>query len=312
MDSKPAKNKLLSKEIIIGVCVALSIAILIFGIDFLKGVNVFKSSNYYYATYDNVSGLAQSAPVHLNGFKVGQVREISYEYDNPGHIKVELSLDHQLRIPRGTKAVIATDMLGTSTVDLVLGNDGDFHNVGDELIGVTKGGLMSSLGDDLMPAVASILPKVDSLISSLATLASDPALKNSVQSLDVVMTDLKATSANLSKVMATMPGIAADAKTTMKNVGELSESARNIASDFTVVSGQLREARLDSTLRNINSLSASLAEISEKINGGDSSLGKLVNDPTFYNSVNSSVASLDSLLQDVKRNPKRYISIKLL
>lgn len=311
MESTP-KKKRSYKEITIGICVLLSIVLLIFGIDYLKGVNVFKASNYYYATYTNVAGLAQSAPVTLNGFKVGTVRAIDYEFDNPGHVKVEMSLDKALRVPKGSKAVLATDMLGTSTIELHLSDNTDYHTVGEELEAVNKPGLMDALGNDMLPAFKSILPKVDSLMSSLATLAADPALHNSVQSLDAVMADLRTTSANLSKVMARMPAIANDVSVTMHNASRISESANTVVEDFAVVSGQLRQARIDSTLNNINSLSASLADISAKLNTQDSSLGMLINDPTLYNSLNASVASLDSLLQDVKRNPKRYISIKLL
>lgn len=305
-------KKTKSKELIIGLCVVLSILILIFGIDFLKGINVFKASNYYYASYTNVAGLAQSAPVTLNGYKVGLVRDIRYEYDNPGHVKVELSLDRHLKVPSGSKAVLVTDMLGTSTIELQLTDNPTAHNVGDKLIGINKSGLMESLSGDLMPSIASIMPKIDSLMTSLVAIASDPALRNSVNSLQTVMANMEQTSANLSRVMATMPAIASNADATMKNARSISESANSIASDLAVVSSQLSHARLDSTLSNINSLTASLNDISTRLNSKDSSLGLLINDPTFYNSLNSSVASLDSLLQDVKRNPKRYISIKLL
>ena len=96
----------MKKELIIGLCVLIALLVLFFGINFLKGVNLFKAANYYYATYTNAAGLQQSAPVTLDGFKVGQVREINYDYTNPGHVKVELSVDRELRIPKGSEAVI--------------------------------------------------------------------------------------------------------------------------------------------------------------------------------------------------------------
>lgn len=305
-------KKIFSKELIIGVCVLLSIVIVIVGIDFLKGINVFKASNYYYATYHNVAGLAKSAPVTLNGFKVGLVRDIRYEYDHPGNVVVELSLDKSLSVPAGSKACLATDMLGTSTIELELSNSTTMHSVGDSLIGVNKKGLMESLTGDLMPNVASIMGQLDSIMGAVSAIITDPALANSVKNLDAVMADLRNTSANLAKVMASMPQVATDAKATMNNARSISESANTIAGDLAVVSSQLRQARLDSTLTNINSLTASLAEITRTLNTKDSSLGMLINDPALYNSLNNSVASLDSLLKDVKRNPKRYISIKLL
>lgn len=100
-------KKFFSKELTIGLCVVLALLILFFGIDYLKGINVFKASNYYYVSYTNVNGLAVSSPVTASGFKVGLVREIRYEYDNPGHVLVEISLDKALKIPSGTKAELS-------------------------------------------------------------------------------------------------------------------------------------------------------------------------------------------------------------
>ena len=118
-------KKIFRKEVIIGICVLVALAILILGIDFLKGVNVFKPTNYYYASFENVEGLAVSSPVMLNGFKVGQVREMEYEFDNPGHVLVEMSLDSRLKVPQGSKAVLGTDILGTASIVLHLSKSND-------------------------------------------------------------------------------------------------------------------------------------------------------------------------------------------
>ena len=90
------------KLLTIGISVIVAMCLLVFGIDYLKGINVFRPSNYYFATFTNVTGLSVSAPVTANGFKVGQVREIGYVYDDPGHVKVELALDRELKVPKGT------------------------------------------------------------------------------------------------------------------------------------------------------------------------------------------------------------------
>ena len=135
----------MKRNFIIGLCVLVALAILFFGLEFLKGVNVFKPANYYSASYTNVAGLQVSAPVSVNGFKVGQVSHIQYEYDNPGHVLVEMSLDKALKVPQGTKAVIEADLLGTATVRLVMASSNDYHNVGDKLIGETASGMMESV-----------------------------------------------------------------------------------------------------------------------------------------------------------------------
>lgn len=290
----------------------ITLLILFFGIDYLKGINLFKASNYYYASYTNVAGLAQSAPVTVNGYKVGLVREIEYEYDNPGHVKVELSLDKKLKVPTGTQAVLVTDMLGTSSIELKMGTGSEYHNVGDKLEGKNAAGLMENVTQDLMPTIGAILPKVDSLLSAATAIATDSALLSSVRRLDNIMANLERSTAQLSKVMAVAPEIATNANSTMANVSEISSKLAIVSADVTTLSGQLSKMPLDSTLNNVHRISTSLADIMQSLNSNDSSLGKIIYDPSFYNNLNGAAASLDSLLKDVKENPKRYISIKLL
>ena len=191
-------NKKISKEILIGVSVLVALVALFFGINYLKGINVFKAANYYYASYTNVSGLTVSSPVTVNGFKVGLVREIQYEYDNPGHILVELSLDKQLRIPYGTKAILKTDILGTASIELAMNDTIAYHEIGDKIAGTTPSGLMDNISNDVLPSVASIMPKIDSLLSTVNALISDPALANSVRRLDNITANLEASCAQLS------------------------------------------------------------------------------------------------------------------
>lgn len=305
-------KKKYSKELVIGLSVIAMMLILIFGIDYLKGINVFKASNYYYASYTNVAGLAQSAPVTINGYKVGLVREINYEYDNPGHVKVEMSLDKKLRVPQGTKAVLVCDMLGTATIQLEMAHNNNFHNVGDMLIGETAPGLLDGVQKDVMPSLGSVMEKLDSLLSALNYIATNPALTNAVNRLDDIMANVETSSANLDRTMRSMPSIASDAGVTMKNVTEISKNLHSISSDLSEVSAQLKSTPIDSTLNNVYQITESLGDITRKLNGTNSSLGLLLNDRGLYDNLNGSAASLDSLLRDVKKNPKRYISIKLL
>ena len=301
-----------SKELIIGVSVVVMLLILIFGINYLKGVNLFKASNYYYASYTNVAGLAQSAPVTINGYKVGLVREIDYEYDNPGHVRVEMSLDKKLRVPKGTKAVLVCDMLGTATIQLHMAANSNFHDVGDVLIGETAPGLLDGVQKDVMPTLGSVMTKIDSLLTALNAIVSNPALTNSVNRLDDIMAHVETSSANLDRTMMSMPVLATDAGVTMKNVTEISKNLHSISSDLAVVSAQLKNMPIDSTLTNVYQITESLDDMTKKLNSTNSSLGLLLNDRGLYDNLNGSAASLDSLLRDVKKNPKRYISIKLL
>ena len=272
-------NKLFSREIIIGASVLIALLALVFGINYLKGVNIFKAANYYYASYTNVAGLAQSAPVTLNGYKVGLVRDIAYEYDNPGHVKVEISLDRQLLLPEGTSAVIVTDMLGTSTIELRMGTSPNLLEVGSKISGVVGSGLMDKVSTELMPSIIQIAPHIDSLVVALTAVAADPALVNSVRRLDAIMANLEATTTQLNR---TVPALLKNANSTMANVSDISANISQVSSALAVLSDDLKRMPLDSTLRNINSITANLDEATSKLNSTNSSLGLLLNDPGLY------------------------------
>lgn len=295
-----------SKEVLIGLSVLIAGLALFFGINYLKGINLFKAANYYYVSYTNVSGLAVSAPVTLNGYQVGLVREIEYEYDNPGHVRVELSLDRKLNIPVGSEAIIESDMLGTASIALKFSENRDFHTVGDKLVGVVSTGLMDNVKDELMPNVVVVISRIDTMLSALNTVVSDPALLQSVKRLDAITANLERSTAQLSVMMnSSVPGV-------VTNVNELSANLNTISSDLTELSGQLKGLPIDSTMRNVYQITQNVNDLTSKLQDDNSTLGLLMNDTQLYDNMNNAVGSLDSLLIDVKKNPKRYISIKLL
>ncbi len=293
------------KELLIGFCAVLALAILFLGIEFLKGVNVFKPGNNYTASYTNVAGLQASAPVTLNGLKVGQVRALHYQYDNPGHVEVELSLDEELRIPVGTKAVIEQDLLGTSSVVIYMADSNEFQEVGSSLIGETASGMLDGVSGDLMPKIAAILPKVDTLLTNINLLVANPALQASVSRLDNITLQVESTLTSLNGVIAQLPPV-------VKNVDGITSNVNTMTADLAVVTGQLKEAPVDSIINNLAVVSENLKELSNELDNPNSTIGALTHDRQLYDNLSAASASLDSLLIDVKRNPKRYISIKLL
>lgn len=298
-------KKIFSKELIIGLCVILTLVILFFGIEFLKGVNLFKSTNYYYATFTNVEGLAESAPVTLNGYKIGLVRSIDYEYDNPGHIKVGISLNHDLKIPKGSQVNMTTDLLGTASLSLKLGKGSDYYAVGSVIPGETPAGMMENISKEVLPSVTALIPKVDSLLSAVTVIATDPAIASSLDRLDRVMANLETSTRQLSATMAALQPV-------VTNTQSISTNLNTVSTDLTEVTGKLRTMPIDSTFNNIYAITGDLSSATAQLRDPNSSLGQLLYSDGLYNNLNHSVQSLDSLLVDVKRNPKRYISIKLL
>lgn len=294
----------MKKEFIIGVSVLAAVFIVVFGINYLKGINMFKSTNHYTAVYTSVAGLAQSAPVTLNGLKVGIVRELNYEYNNPGHVKVRIDLDDELKITRGTKAMIVTDMLGTSSVALEVPAGNDYLRPGSEIEGTTQAGLMDNVNSEILPSVVAMLPKIDSILVSINRIISDPALLNSVQRLDGVMANVEKSTVQLNKFMTTLPPIGADARKMVSNLN-------TVSADLTEIAATVKGLPLDATMKNVEEASASLNSLMQQLNNPNSTLGALTHDRALYDNFTRSAASLDSLLKDVKANPKRYIHIKV-
>ena len=174
-------KKFFSKEVKIAITVLVSLACLFWGINYLKGINLFTPVNFYYAHFEKVDGLTDSAPVTINGFQVGLVREIVYEYET-GKLRVQLSLDKDLKIPVNSEAVIVTDMLGTAQIALNLAKNPQYYEVGADIVGKNQVGLMENVSNELLPSVAAIMPKIDSILTSLNQVVGNPAL---VKSIDV-------------------------------------------------------------------------------------------------------------------------------
>lgn len=292
------------KLLIVGVSFVLAVCILVFGIDYLKGINMFHTSNYYYAVYDNVTGLSVSAPVTANGFKVGQVRDMNYMYDNPGHVRVELALDHDLKVPAGTKAVLGSDLLGTATIALDMPRSTDYAAVGSTLESKQTKGLMDNLSSDLMPNLSVTMGKIDSLLTAVTSLVADPALTATIKRLDNISADLRQTMQTVNAAVRPLPSVMGNAATVARNLDTMSGRLDSLAAE-------LQAMPLNETVDNIRALTLNLKQTTDRLQDSDSSLGMLINDPGLYNSLNHTVASLDSLINDVKARPKRYLKFSV-
>ena len=299
-------KKILTKEFGIGISVIVAILILIFGIDYLKGINLFKPANFYIATYTNVSRLELSAPVVVDGYKVGQVRDIRFDYQNPGKIEVLLALNKNLHLPKDSKALIASTMLSGSFIDIKLGSSKEMIPVGGSVETMYAPDLMENVTEQLMPSVNRILPRVDSLLANLNRLVADPALSQSISRLDGITSDILAATSGLRVTLnRDVPAITGNAARVVYNID-------TITSNLSSLSSQLKELPLSSTMSNVEEVTRNLMAFSNQLNSQTSTLGLLMNDPELYNKLNRVTADVDSLIVDIKKNPKRYISIKLL
>lgn len=289
----------------IGLSVIIAALILFFGIDYLKGINLLNPSHFYVVEAKDVSGLAQSAPVNVNGYKVGTVREISYDYSKSGNIRILLAVDDKLQLPQGSYARMASTLLSGAYIDLVMGTGSEILKNGSTIPLESSQDIMDAVSQDLLPKVSQMLPHIDSLINSVNAIVNDPALIASVRRLDGITTNVEGLTADLQST------VRKDVNPLMRNARNFSYKLDSISVNLMALSNTLNQMPLASTMDNVNKITNELSVFSKQLNDKNSTLGLLTSDPELYNRLNQVSADIDSLIVDIKRNPKRYISIKV-
>jgi phospholipid/cholesterol/gamma-HCH transport system substrate-binding protein len=291
--------KKFSKEIKIGLAAIASLALLYIGINFLKGVNLFKPANYYYVACNNVTDITISSPVYVDGFKVGLVRAMNYDYASIGKITLEISMDKGMRVNKNSYVSIESTMLSGAQLHLKLNKYvTEYPHPGDTLEGRIKGGLMSSIESEVLPGVKNLLPKLDSILVGLNALINSPALTNSLANLETTTKELTTASRQLNTVLK----------------GDLPEITGNLkytTSNLSVFSTNLKELDLKQSITTLNSSLDNLNRMTLRLNSTDNSLGLLLNDTTLYKNLNFTLDNASGLLIDFKQNPKRYVRFSL-
>lgn len=290
--------KRISKEIKIGATFIISSALLYIGVNFLKGSNVFSHDNTYYTVVSNAGGVAPSSVINTNGYQVGTVSSVSYDYNSPNRIVVAMRVNGSLRIPKGSRAYLVNELLGGVSVDLRLSQSTEFYSDGDTIEHGVAHGLTGEIEHVMLPQINALVPKVDSLITALTTLVSNPALNNSLSHVESISYKLNHTADELNHLFHNeLPQL-------MQNLQDASSNLNEITSELNQVDYAHTIARVDSTINNLQTLSAAL--ISDK-----SSVGRLLNDTAFYNNLNGICTNANALIEDVKAHPSRYINISV-
>ena len=301
--------KFFTKEVKIALTAIVAAALLFFIINFFKGINLFSPTNHYVVRFDNVAGLTVSASVYANGYPVGTVRSISYDYASRDRVMVDVELDDEMRIPAGTRAELASQMLGGVTMSLILGpNPADVLSPGDTVEGGVHQGAIEKL-EAMMPVIETMVPKIDSILTNINRLTGDPALAATLQNAAAMTADLCTTTRQLNTLMENdVPQLTAHLNKIGANVETLSGNLAQVDVKGTVdnVNATLRDAQ--GFVQTMNSLTQNL---DSKMRADDNSLGLLLSDRQLYDNLNSTVRSADSLLIDLRQHPKRYVHFSL-
>lgn len=301
--------KIFNREVKIALTAIVAIVLVYLLINFMKGINVFNSSNTYYVRFDNIAGLAVSNAVYANGYPVGIVRGIQYDYGNHERVVVAIELDKEMHMPRGTKAELVTSLMGGVTMSLMLGpNPTDNLVRGDTISGGLHEGAVEKV-EALMPTIMDMLPKLDSIVTNMARLSADPALSQTLRNTAEITNNLRRTSAKLDAMVGRdLPQMMQNLNKTSRNVERLSNNlaAINLQETMNEVNASLAEVKQFSA--NINAMTY---DLNSKLNSRDNTFGLLLNDRKLYDNLNRTVSSADSLLINVKAHPKRYVHFSI-
>ena len=292
-------KKYFSKEITIGIVTLISLGLLYFGVNYLKGANIFKPANLYYVRMPNVSELQNSSPVYVDGFRVGIVSAMTYEFEDKGGIIVQISLDKKMKVETGSIVEIKTGLTSGAYLSLKLNKYvSTYYQAGDTIDGIYEKGIMDKVSESLLPQVETIIPRLDSILQSIQLLVSHPALSQSLNQLSATTANLELSTRQLNLLMT-------------KDIPPIMANLNQVSSDFSAVSSQLKQMDLNATLNHVDNTLQNFEKLTLQLNSKDNSLGLLLNDRSVYDHLDSTFFNASNLLLDLKENPKRYVHFSL-
>ena len=289
--------KKFSKEIQIGLVAIVGAVVLYFGLQFLKGLTVFSTDSNYYVKFKDISGLSSSSPVYANGYRVGVVENIIYDFEGAGEIVAVVGINNEMRMPKGTTADIVSDLLGNIKLELKLGDKAaGVLAPGDTIIGGQELGAMAKAAE-IIPQVQSLLPKLDSILVSVNALLADPALAHSLHNIEQITGSLTSTSKDLNRLTTSLN----------RQMPQMLENADGLLANTNSLTRNLNELDLASTMQKVDHTLWNVEQMTAKLNSNEGTIGLLMRDPGLYNNLNATMMHADSLMIDLKRHPKRYV-----
>ena len=304
----------ISKEFKSGFIFLLAIIFLVYGLKYLKGLNVFQTNKPYYAIYDDIDGLQIGSSIRLNGFNVGMVNNIILNSDN--NLVVTLNIDGLDNIPENSICkIVNQDLMGTKGVSLILGQSNSFANSGDTLLGRVENSLQDEVNAQILPLknkAEGLIGSVDSLLTIVTAVLNKNtrnSLSNSIKSLDETFEILSKTMVKIDSMVydndARVSKVLSNLESITTNLNDSNSGIKPILYNLSSISDTLSNANFGSLVNNIN-------KISNNINSGSGSLTKLMNDEKLYNNLEKSTSELAELIEDIKNNPKRYVNFSIL
>jgi phospholipid/cholesterol/gamma-HCH transport system substrate-binding protein len=288
----------ISNELKIGFWAIVSLVILYLGVNYLKGVHTLKQGDFYYLSSDKVEGLAVSSHVKLHGLKVGIVREMKYDKESD-RILVTLNIyDDNIRIPVDSRLYVTTDLLGTSSINLELGESEKIYATWDTIFAPTTNAGLLEKADPIIAKVDELLPKLDTLVSGINVLVNESKVQESLLEINKMTLRLNQTVNSLNGLLKN------DVPTIMNNV-------KSTTANLDTISDQLKDAEVEKILANANRTLNEANQMIRRLQANDNSVGKLLNTTDLHDHLNRTLSDVDSLVNAIKENPKKYIRVKV-
>jgi phospholipid/cholesterol/gamma-HCH transport system substrate-binding protein len=299
----------ISREVKTAVLVIVSLVLIVFLFNYLKGQNLLDSSRKVFVVYDNVEGLTSSSPVTLNGHAIGKVQEIGFTDDGTAKLKVLLLIENDFQFSKNSKAQLYdTGLIGGKGVSIIPAFD-NAENVksGDILQGSVKPGIMDMVGQTLTPLqdkIGVVLVTADSLLTNLNDVFDEPTknnLKNGIAQLNTTLSSFKNTSASINELI----------ESNKEKLDNTLANMEGVSSNLSKITDSIASANLTKAINDLQATVGNFDKLLSSIENGEGSMGKLLKDEGLYQNLEGASKQLEQLLQDMKLNPKRYVHFSL-
>lgn len=310
----------ISNETKVGVLAVIAIALLILGFNFLKGKKIFTDSTTIYAKYGNIQGLQKSNPIFINGLQVGTVYDIRTD-KNMKSILVEMTITKDVYIPTNSLAIIRNNPIATPSMEIKLGDAGTHLKNKDTILTEVSGGIFDAVLQKVDPVLYEVRKAVSSIDTLLVNFNSiiDPKAKNnigaSLENLNKITASMVQTTASLQVLLNTQTGALAKSLNNVEsitaNMANNNEKITHVIDNLDKTTTKFSNLEVEQAVDKLNAAMTNLQATMAKMNSTDGTLGKLINDPTLYQNLASTGNKLNLLLDDIRVNPKRYVSISV-
>ncbi len=309
-------------EIKVGLVAIVSITILYFGIVFLKGRDLFKVENSYYAVFDNVEGLYKSNYVYLSGMKIGYIKDIDNMDAIGRSFLVHVSIKNEIQLPDDSEIMIfSSDLLGSKALKVLPGKSQTALKNKDTICSLSEIGFLDQLSQDISPAISnlgSVIAGLDTLLTSINAVLDHNSiehLKSGLESLRHAGENIDNFSLKLDNLMESeqrkIKNILASAEDITQNINQNNDKLNTIINNFNDISDTIARAKLGHTIRETNLSLRSLSSILTSIENGEGSIGLLLKDDSLYINLESTAKKLDELVEDIIKNPKKYLKVSV-